>query len=228
MNGVRRPRNETDEAKTRGANAASAAPSTGRRASRARLLDRGAVGARVPRDPSATLAGPAVGGAPVARRLRPAQAVSLGFVLYAVWLLLSGHFEPLLLGLGVISCIVVVLIARRMEVLDREGHPIHLMRGAFGYWPWLLWEIVKSNVDVARRILRPSLPISPTLVRLTPTQKSDLGLVVYANSITLTPGTITIDVEPGSLLVHAIAREGAESLAAGEMDRRVTRMMGEG
>jgi multicomponent Na+:H+ antiporter subunit E len=156
------------------------------------------------------------------------QAISLGLVLYVVWLLLSGHFEPLLLGLGVLSCVVVVLITRRMDVVDREGHPIHLARGASTYWPWLLWEIVKSNIDVAKRVLDPSLRISPTLIRLTPTQKSDLGLVIYANSITLTPGTITVDLEPGSLLVHAIAREGAESLEAGDMDRRVTRMMAEG
>jgi multicomponent Na+:H+ antiporter subunit E len=116
-----------------------------------------------------------------------------------------------------------------MDVVDREGHPIHLtFRAVSSYWPWLLWEIAKSNIDVARRVLDPALPISPTLVRLTPTQKSDLGLVVYANSITLTPGTITIDVEPGTLLVHAIARDGAVSLQGGDMDRRVTRMMGEG
>lgn len=150
-------------------------------------------------------------------------------MLFAAWLTLSGHFEPLLLGLGVASCAAVVLITRRMDVVDREGQPLHLtLRALSSYWPWLLWEIAKSNIDVARRVVHPKLPISPTLVRLTPTQKSDLGLVIYANSITLTPGTITVDVEPGMLLVHAIAREGAVSLEAGDMDRRVTRMMGEG
>lgn len=156
------------------------------------------------------------------------HAISLGAVLFGTWLLLSGFLEPLLLILGVASCALVVVITMRMDIIDREGHPIHLSWRAPGYWAWLTWEIVEANIDVARRVLDPALPISPTMVRLEASQKSDLGLVIYANSITLTPGTISVDVEPGAILVHAIAREGAESLVEGEMDRRVTRMAGEG
>ena len=149
-------------------------------------------------------------------------------MLYGVWLLLSGMFEPLLLILGVASCAVVVAITLRMDLADHEGHPIHLSSRALTYWPWLMIEIIKANIDVARCVLAPGLPISPTLVRVTATQKSDLGLVIYANSITLTPGTISVDVEPGEILVHALTRAGADALETGEMDRRVTRMVGEG
>lgn len=148
------------------------------------------------------------------------HAISLWLVLFGTWLLLSGHFEPLLLGLGVLSCAAVVAIVHRMEVLDHEGHPVHLTPHVFTYWLWLGWEIVKANWDVARRVLDPSLPISPTFLRVKASQPSELGQMIYANSITLTPGTISVDVGGGEILVHSLTREGADSLVEGEMDRR--------
>ncbi len=154
------------------------------------------------------------------------HSISLGLLLFGVWLLLSGFFEPLLLGLGVVSCLVVVLIAHRMDVIDREGHPIHLAWRIVIYWFWLALEIVKSNIDVARRILDPKLPIHPLLIRLPASQKSELGHVIYANSITLTPGTVSVQVEVGEILVHAIAEEPAEALRQGDMDRRVSAVEG--
>ena len=154
------------------------------------------------------------------------QTLSLGAVLYGLWLLLSGHYQPLLLGLGVASTIVVVLIARRMDLIDREGHPIHLSWRFLLYLPWLGWEIVKANIDIARVIVRPKMAIGPTVLRLKGTQKSELGHVIYANSITLTPGTVTIGLEEGVLSVHALTREAAEGLISGDMDRRVTAVEG--
>ncbi len=156
------------------------------------------------------------------RRGRLLHSISLGLVLFGVWLLLSGFFEPLLLGLGVLSCVIVVLIANRMDVIDHEGQPVQLGWRILTYWVWLAVEIVKANLDVARRILDPKLPIDPVLVRVKASQASELGQVIYANSITLTPGTVSILVEDGEILVHAIAREMAEDLEGGEMDRRVT------
>jgi multicomponent Na+:H+ antiporter subunit E len=155
------------------------------------------------------------------------RTLSLGSVLLIAWLLLSGHFEPMMIGFGIASCVVVVIITLRMEVIDHEGHPIHLSWGALTYWPWLMAEIVKANWDVAKRVLAPTPDISPTMVRVHASQKSDLGQVIYANSITLTPGTISVDVGDGVILVHSLTRAGARSLEEGEMDRRVTRMTGE-
>jgi multicomponent Na+:H+ antiporter subunit E len=156
------------------------------------------------------------------------HALSLWAVLFATWLLLSGHFEPQLLVLGALSCAAVVAIVRRMEVLDHEGHPVHLTPHVFPYWFWLGWEIVKANWDVARRVLDPRLPVSPTLVRVKASQKSELGQMIYANSITLTPGTISVDVGGGEILVHSLTREGADALEAGEMDRRCAALEGTG
>ncbi len=156
------------------------------------------------------------------RRKRLLHSISLGLALFGVWLLLSGIFEPLLLGLGVLSCVIVVLIANRMDVIDHEGVPIHLGWRVLTYWVWLAIEIVKASLDVARRILDPRLPIHPLLIRVKAGQTSELGQVIYANSITLTPGTVSMQVGGGEILVHALTREMAEDLEGGEMDRRVT------
>ena len=153
-----------------------------------------------------------------------ARAVYLGLFLFGLWFLLSGSYVALLLALGFASSVFVVAIALRMHIVDRETHPIHLHSAIVFYWIWLTWQIVKANIDVARRVLDPRLPISPNLLRVKVTQKSDLGRVSYANSITLTPGTVSVGVEGDSILVHALTREAAEALATGEMDRRVTRI----
>lgn len=149
-------------------------------------------------------------------------ALSSALVLYAFWLLLSGFFTAFLMAAGAASAIAVVAFARRMEIVDHEGHPIHLGWSALTYWPWLVVEIVKSAWDVSKIILDPRLPVSPTLIRVKTSQKTEVGVVVYANSITLTPGTISVDVSHGEILVHALTREGAAGLQSGEMDRRVT------
>ena len=153
--------------------------------------------------------------------------LSLGLVLCILWLLLSGYFSSaLLLGLGLASAAAVVFIAHRMDVIDHEGHPVHLGWRATIYLPWLLGEIVKANIDVAWRIIQPSMPILPNMLRVKASQKSELGNVIYANSITLTPGTVTVELEDGLLGVHAITAEAAEEVLSGEMDRRVTAMEG--
>ena len=150
------------------------------------------------------------------------QAVSLFVILCLFWLLLSGFFTLFLMSAGAGCALAVVWFARRMGVVDPEGHPIQVGWPVLLYWPWLLREIVKSAWDVSRIILAPSLPISPTLVRFKPTQRSDLGLVIHANSITLTPGTIAIEVGPDEFLVHGLTRGGAEGVIDSDMDRRVT------
>ncbi|MGI9386478.1 MAG: Na+/H+ antiporter subunit E [Methyloligellaceae bacterium] len=152
---------------------------------------------------------------------------SLAAFLFLFWLPLSGHYTAFLIGLGILSALGSAYIARRMGIIDVEGHPVHLMTGALTYFPWLIWEILKSAVSVSLKILHPKLPISPTMVRVTASQKTPLGINIYGNSITLTPGTITVGVKGDQLTVHAITRDGAEELAWGAMDGRVTTFEGE-
>lgn len=151
------------------------------------------------------------------------HAISLGLFLAVIWLLLSGHYTLLLISFGVLSVALVVLLALRMDVVDHEGHPLHLNSQALViYWCWLLKEIFVSNIYVCRLILSPAMPISPTVIALRSSQSSDLARVIFANSITLTPGTVTIDVDGDITEVHAITEEAARSLLQGSMDARVT------
>ena len=152
--------------------------------------------------------------------------VSLGLALIGTWLLWSGHFEALLLALGLVSCALVLVIALRMKLVDREGVPLSLLPGLPLYAPWLLWEVFKANVDVARRVLDPRLPISPRLIRVKASQRTALARTVYANSITLTPGTVSVELEGDEITVHALTAEAALELESGKMDRRVCRLEG--
>lgn len=154
--------------------------------------------------------------------------VLMGLVLAAVWLLLSGLFKPLLMSLGAFSVLLVLVLAHRMRVVDAETHPVWAALHYVPYWPWLTVEIVKSSIEVARRVLSPSMPISPTVFEVRSSQKTMVGRVVLANSITLTPGTVTLDIDGDRLRVHALSQDTVEAMRDGEMDRRVSRAEGRG
>lgn len=150
----------------------------------------------------------------------------MAVMLLIFWLTLSGMYTPFLVTWGVISALAISLLAYRMNVSDKEGHPVHLGLSALTYWPWLVWQIILSALNVTRIIISPSLPISPTLTRVKMSQKTDVARVTYANSITLTPGTISVDIEGDEILVHAITSENATDVEAGEMDKRCSQFEG--
>lgn len=154
------------------------------------------------------------------------RAVSLAGFLFAFWLALSGHYTPGLVAAGAASAALCVFVASRLRVLDAEGHPVALVPATFTYYPWLAWEIAKSAWTVAKIILHPRLPISPVMTVVKAGQRTTVGIATYANSITLTPGTITVAVAGDALTVHALTRAGADDLEAGGMDARVTRFEG--
>lgn len=149
------------------------------------------------------------------------HAINLGLFLFAIWLLLSGHYTPLLLMLGVLSTLLVVFLSTRADLIDRETQPVLIKPSVLFYWIWLGREVIKSNIDVTRRILSPALPISPNIFTVRADQKTELGRVTYANSITLVPGTVTIDVDEDVFTVHALTHSIAADLKRGEMNRRV-------
>ena len=156
------------------------------------------------------------------------SAIALFVTLMALWLLLSGHYTALLISIGVGCSLGVVFLSVRMGIADTKALPVHLLPRALCYAPWLAKEVFLANVDVAKRILTPGRQpnVSPRLFDVTTSQQSDLGRVLYANSITLTPGTVSIRVHGRRITVHAISEEGANQLATGEMDRRITRVEG--
>lgn len=151
------------------------------------------------------------------------RLVLIVLALYAYWLVLSGHYDLWFTASGFLLSVAVLAFCWIKGITDAEGFPIGLVPRGFIYWPWLLWQIVKSGLRVTRLILDPRLPISPTLVRVDALERTAVGLTTYGNSITLTPGTLTLEAsERGhTLWVHALERSGAEAFADDEMNRRV-------
>jgi multicomponent Na+:H+ antiporter subunit E len=155
------------------------------------------------------------------------RKLGLAITLLIFWLLLSGIYQPLIISFGIASSLLVAWIAHRMDVIDHEGFPIHLGAKAITYWPWLIWEIIKANIDVAAIIIKPKLHITPTMFSSHASQKTEVGQVTYANSITLTPGTISVGVADGVVEVHALTSQSADDVMTGRMDKRVSQMEGD-
>ena len=155
----------------------------------------------------------------------------LGFILTSIilfvfWMLLSGDFHITLVISGVLSSLFVAYISH--DLLFRKarlGHSILIVYRLIAYMPWLLWQIILANIDLVYRTLHPSMPIDPHFIEFDTNLKTDKGITILANSITLTPGTVTVIAEEsGKFIVHAIAKAPAESLLEGTMQRKVEKL----
>lgn len=136
---------------------------------------------------------------------------------------MSGLFTTQLIGLGVASVLIVLFVTKRMDAQDRDRVDLNLsLVGALRYLIWLMGEIAKANWAVTKIVLSPKMPIRQHLFKVAYTQKTDLGQVIFANSITLTPGTITVETEPGDFLVHALAFTPEDPAALADMNQRVS------
>ena len=156
---------------------------------------------------------------------KPAAMLLLFAALLVAWLVWSGLYKPLLLGLGFLSCVLCVYLADRMGFFQRLAL-VRVIARLPGYWVWVLKEVVVSSWDVARTILHPNMPISPTVVEIDAGTDNEAVQVILANSITLSPGTVTLDMHEGKLKVHCLTRAGAEALLAGEAQRRALALEG--
>ncbi len=152
---------------------------------------------------------------------RPLKILQFVALLAIAWLVWSGLFKPLLIALGAVSCLLILYLAKRMRHFDSDTYAMRFGPRLLAYWAWLFKEVVKSSLEVARLVLHPKLPISPTVVDIKATADHPVDQVLLANSITLTPGTLAIDLHKGIIKVHALTKEGADELMAGEMNRRV-------
>ncbi|OUR87265.1 cation transporter [Gammaproteobacteria bacterium 42_54_T18] len=149
------------------------------------------------------------------------HTINLFLMLAAFWLLNSGHYSVLMLSLGLGSIVLILFIAHRMDVVDHESQPVHLSTKLPSYFFWLLKELILANISVVKHIWLGNSSISPTLTTVKASQKTDVGKVIYANSITLTPGTIAVDLVGDKIMVHALLEENIQALETGEMNRRV-------
>lgn len=145
-------------------------------------------------------------------------------VLYLFWLLLSGHLTLFFLSLGLISVLLIAWLQHRMDQIDREPALLKITLKLFRYAGWLSWNVLLSNIDVVRRIWDPKLPIDPVWERLDTHVESAREKTLYANSITLTPGTLTTDIKDDHFLIHTLTPDGMKQLREGEMEKQIKRL----
>ena len=153
---------------------------------------------------------------------RLASILILFVLLAATWLVWSGFFKALLLFLGLVSSVLCLWLALRMRFFDDYLFSLPVGMSFLGYVIWLTREVLKSSLDVSKVVLSPSLPISPRVARIRAGSAHPYDQVLFANSITLTPGTLSMDLDEGVITVHSLTEEGMRDLMSGEMDRRIT------
>ena len=149
----------------------------------------------------------------------PGLILALG----ALWFALSGETSPMFLLLAAVSVLIALWISARLRIIGRDASPYHRSIRLIIYFAWLAIEIVKANIAVIVRVLGPKHAINPDVVRVCTSVQSDLGRALFANSITLTPGTVTVDTEGDILVVHTLVRETARSDSFRPMDRGAAR-----
>ncbi len=159
-------------------------------------------------------------------RVATGRIVVAGLLFAATWMLWSGMMKPLLLGLGLVSVLLVLWLALRIGFFDPSMHALHLLRRLPRFWLWLIPEIVKANLAVTRIVLSPSLPVSPCITTVHASGLSRVSQAVLANTITLTPGTLTLDIDEGRIEVHCLTREAAKALEAPALIERAGQLDG--
>lgn len=152
------------------------------------------------------------------------HAMILATLLAIFWLALSGHYSPFTLMLGVLSIALIVWLNLKMGISDEKILPLALLKRQPNYWCWLLIEIVKSNFHVVKKIWQFNLDIEPHFTKVASPFRTDMVKVIQANSITLTPGTVTVSVGKNELLVHALTKESLKGLDSPEMQKQLERL----
>lgn len=150
-------------------------------------------------------------------------------LLFGLWLLMSGHYDAFHIGAGAACALLVVAVNFRLNKFfftrDDLCHsaPIRARR-LFVYIPWLLWQIIVSSIQVAAVVLDPRLPADPALVRFRTKLPTTASRVILANSITLTPGTLTVELEGDVFFVHALTDVSFTGIADGSLPGQVARL----
>ncbi len=155
------------------------------------------------------------------RRLYQKKSLFLLLLLFLFWLILSPRISLQAMIIGLIISIILVLYNQDLLFEEKETS-FYSSRGFIGLFKFigiLIVEIIKANLDVAKIVLSPSMPVSPCFVRVPLRHKKDLNKVLYANSITLTPGTLSVDIKKGEILVHALTKGAAEAMEKNPLEK---------
>jgi multicomponent Na+:H+ antiporter subunit E len=153
--------------------------------------------------------------------------IVLFIILLGIWLVLSGKYEPFFISLGVVSCLLSVVFYSLLDQnKDKNFSAINLFFGLFIYSFWLLKEIILSAWSVTTKIWQLEPDISPDMAWVNTSLKNDVSMTILGNSITLTPGTVTVDItDDGRFQVHALTKEGLEDVRSGRMVEKVIKVM---
>ena len=152
------------------------------------------------------------------------KSLILFLILLSLWLLMSGHYSILIISLGIISCVFCVYVAKRAKLIDDEGLPIFFIPRLSNYLIWLFKEILISNLNTAKVIINGK--VEPETFTVKVSQVTDVAKVTYANSITLTPGTVTTKMQKNVFEVHALNSDFGNDVRTNEMDKKVTWLEG--
>ena len=148
-------------------------------------------------------------------------------LLSTFWLLLSGYIQPLLLGFGAVSVIVVLFVLKRMDDVDQEKQEIGTGLRLIRYTPWLIGQILSSSLQVTKLIWGSPNKVSPSLAKISADNIPPDRRALYANSITLTPGTLSVDIVDDEIIVHALQESSIEELKQKAMEKKITGIWGE-
>ncbi|BDX05249.1 Na+/H+ antiporter subunit E [Planctobacterium marinum] len=149
------------------------------------------------------------------------HTLSFTVTLMVFWLLLSGHITSLMLSLEVISVVSVILLVHRLGMFDQETHPTNLILKLPKFLSWLIADLIMSNLQVVKLIWQPKPQLSPALLTVNMHQPGDMERVIYANSITVTPGTLTVDLQNDTITVHTLTEDMSTTIRSGERDHKV-------
>jgi multicomponent Na+:H+ antiporter subunit E len=150
------------------------------------------------------------------QRPRIIRTIVIATILTAIWYVLSGMFDVLHFGTGVVTAVIIAATYRSLPDVTR----FHLPRFV-AYAPWLILQIIISNLRVAKVVLNPRMPIRPTFISQPPGVVGDRALTLLGASVTLTPGTLTVDVGPNEIFVHALDAQSAADMREGLVAERV-------
>lgn len=149
---------------------------------------------------------------------------SLFLLLLAFWAFNSDVHTSLLFFSGLVSTTLVLLISHRLQLPDRESQPFHLVTRIAPFYCWLIKEIVCGSFTVLKLVVQGDKALSPTIITVPFDFSDELSKVIFANSITLVPGTLSLHLDKGSVRVHALTQTFADQLLSGEMARRIKRL----
>lgn len=159
-------------------------------------------------------------------RKLPLRDMAKFLMLFGFWIILSERFQFRYLAIGALTALAIIILNRNLGLRhsryrDPGNSRVAWFSFVLGYIPWLVWQVILANIDVAKIVIKRDMQLRPAVLELPLKLKRGVAQVVYANSITLTPGTVTVDIQDDTVIVHALAADAGEGLISHEVHNRI-------